>query len=97
MTLSSALTMTNPCLKLCAKSDRLPPLRFDCGTEDPLIQHNRELSRELKKAGIPYVYEEFSGGHSWTYWETHLADMLRFFAARLNETIRELVISIFHS
>jgi enterochelin esterase-like enzyme len=51
-----------------------------------LLQYNRDLSRELKKAGIPYVYDEFSGGHSWTYWETHLADMLRFFAAQLNET-----------
>jgi putative tributyrin esterase len=61
----------------------LPPLRFDCGSEDLLIEYNRELSRELKKAGIPHVYEEFAGGHSWPYWETHLADMLRFFAAQL--------------
>jgi putative tributyrin esterase len=63
--------------------ERLPPLRFDCGSEDLLIEHNRELSRELKKAGIPHTYEEFSGGHSWPYWETHLADMLRFFAKQL--------------
>src|SRR5581483_8194537 len=55
--------------------DKLPPLRFDCGTEDQLIEHNRELHRELNKAGIEHVYEEFPGGHSWSYWETHLADM----------------------
>jgi S-formylglutathione hydrolase FrmB len=65
---------------------RLPALRFDCGAEDPLIEFNRELSRELKQAGIPHVYEEFSGGHSWPYWETHLADMLRFFAKQLEST-----------
>jgi S-formylglutathione hydrolase FrmB len=63
--------------------ERLPPLRFDCGTEDQLIEYNRELSRELKKAGIAHTYEEFPGAHSWAYWETHLADMLRFFAAQL--------------
>jgi S-formylglutathione hydrolase FrmB len=63
--------------------DRLPPLRFDCGTEDQLIEYNRELSRELKKAGIPHTYEEFPGAHSWPYWERHLAEMLRFFAAQL--------------
>jgi S-formylglutathione hydrolase FrmB len=63
----------------------LPALRFDCGVEDPLIEFNRELDRELKQGGIPHVYEEFSGGHSWPYWETHLADMLRFFAAQLRK------------
>ncbi len=59
--------------------DRLPPLRFDCGTEDPLLGHNRELSEQLKRSGIAHGYEEFPGGHEWPYWETHLADMLRFF------------------
>jgi len=68
---------------LMRNRDRLPPLRFDCGREDPLIEYNRELNRELKKTGIPHVYEEFPGGHSWPYWETHLADMLRFFAKQL--------------
>lgn len=68
---------------LVRNRDRLPPLRFDCGTEDQLIQHNRELSRELKKAAIPHTYEEFPGAHSWLYWELHLADMLRFFAGSL--------------
>lgn len=59
--------------------DRLPPLRFDCGTEDPLLEYNRELTRQLKHAGIAHTYEEFPGGHEWPYWEKHLADMLRFF------------------
>jgi len=64
---------------------KLPPLRFDCGTEDQLIQFNRELNRQLKDAGIKHVYEEFPGAHSWPYWEAHLADMLRFFAAQLTK------------
>jgi putative tributyrin esterase len=66
--------------------NRLPPLRFDCGTEDPLIEHNRELTRELKRAGIAHTYAEFPGGHSWPYWETHLADMLRVFGEQLKGT-----------
>jgi putative tributyrin esterase len=68
---------------LVRNRDHLPPLRFDCGSEDPLIEYNRELSRELKSGGIPHIYEEFPGGHSWPYWETHLEDMLRFFAKQL--------------
>ena len=59
--------------------DRLPPIRFDCGTEDVLIEENRQLHRDLLTANVPHVYEEFSGGHAWQYWETHVADSLRFF------------------
>lgn len=58
----------------------LPPFRFDCGTDDPLLPANRKLHRELDDAGIPHRYEEFPGGHQWPYWEAHLADSLRFFA-----------------
>lgn len=57
----------------------LPPLRFDCGADDQLIDDNRALHRDLDARGISHVYEEFPGAHTWTYWETHLADSLRFF------------------
>jgi len=60
--------------------DHLPPLRFDCGTQDPLLEHNRKLTRQLQEAHIPHEYEEFPGGHEWPYWEQHLVEMLRFFA-----------------
>ena len=58
----------------------LPALRFDCGTSDRLLEHNRTLHRELESRGIAHVYEEFPGGHEWSYWEKHLEDSLRFFA-----------------
>jgi putative tributyrin esterase len=59
--------------------ENLPPLRFDCGTEDPLLFDNRELHDRLEWASIPHVYEEFPGGHEWPYWERHVADTLLFF------------------
>ena len=58
---------------------RLPPIRFDCGTEDSLLEYNRTLHTQMQSAGIQHIYEEFAGGHEWPYWEKHLADMLRFF------------------
>lgn len=61
----------------------LPPMRFDCGLDDPLLEANRELHAALEEEGIEHVYEEFPGGHEWPYWEEHLADTLRFFAAHL--------------
>lgn len=75
------LTDTDPLAVIdCAKlSSPLPQLRFDCGTEDSLIEPNRALHRELEAAGIRHGYEEFPGGHTWEYWHEHLADTLRFF------------------
>lgn len=57
---------------------RLPPLRFDCGTDDPLLPGNRALHAALDARGIEHQYEEFAGGHDWLYWRLHLADSLRF-------------------
>ena len=57
---------------------RLPPLRFDCGTDDHLLPGNRALHAALDARGIEHQYEEFAGGHDWPYWRLHLADTLRF-------------------
>ena len=69
------------CLK--AHAQRLPPFRFDCGTEDFLVEPNRELHRQLTEGGIAHEYQEFPGIHDWPYWQEHLADSLRFFARHL--------------
>jgi putative tributyrin esterase len=60
-----------------------PPLRFDCGTEDPLLASNRALHEGLARAGIAHEFTEHPGGHTWDYWREHLADSLRFFGAVL--------------
>jgi len=65
---------------ILAHRGTLPPLRFDCGTSDPLLEANRELHAQLEAEGIAHEYTEFPGGHEWAYWEEHLADTLRFFA-----------------
>jgi putative tributyrin esterase len=57
----------------------LPPIRFDCGSEDPLIDASRRLHEELTHQRVPHVYEEFPGGHDWSYWSAHLQDTLLFF------------------
>ena len=59
--------------------DQLPPIRFDCGTEDSLLEANRTLSRELDSKGIDHIYKEFEGGHTWDYWREHLKESLMFF------------------
>jgi enterochelin esterase-like enzyme len=57
----------------------LAPLRFDCGTEDPLVEANRRLHADLTAHGVTHGYQEFPGYHSWDYWALHLPDTLLFF------------------
>ena len=68
---------------ILANRETLPPLRIDCGTNDQLIQYNRELHKGLSDQGIPHSYEEFPGGHEWEYWQDHLVDTLLFFNKHL--------------
>jgi putative tributyrin esterase len=58
----------------------LPRLRIDCGTEDPLLHHNRTLHAKLNDAGIEHSYTEYRGGHEWPYWEARLPETLLHFA-----------------
>ena len=68
----------SPLFWLRKNRNYLPPLRFDCGVDDPLIEDNRGLHKALESDGIEHRYEEFSGGHDWPYWQTHVENTLRF-------------------
>jgi len=64
---------------------QLPPIRFDCGISDSLIEPNRVLHQQLEEKGIAHTYVEHEGAHNWTYWEKHLPDALRFFWEELRK------------
>ncbi|MEM8526085.1 MAG: alpha/beta hydrolase-fold protein [Bacteroidota bacterium] len=59
--------------------DRLPALRFDCGVSDELIEPNRLLHQQLTELEIKHHYQEFGGGHEWSYWQEHVKETYRFF------------------
>lgn len=61
--------------------NNIPKLRFDCGTEDDLISFNRELHAALDKKEVNHIYEEFKGGHEWSYWGEHIKKTMLFFAS----------------
>lgn len=54
----------------------LPELFLSIGTEDPLLQVNRDYHALLQRCGVSHTYEEHPGGHTWDYWDGHLPDML---------------------
>jgi hypothetical protein len=53
-------------------------LRFDCGTEDLLIEANRRLHADLNARRGPRL-PGVPGYHSWDYRALHLPDTLLFF------------------
>jgi S-formylglutathione hydrolase FrmB len=75
----------NDVFKLAEEIDRelLPAIRFDCGTDDGLIEHNRQFHAHLERLGIAHEYEEFPGAHDWGYWDIHIQEALAFHARAL--------------
>lgn len=63
-------------MRLAAK--HLPALRFDCGVADELLESNRTLHHALEEADVPHVYDEYPGGHEWSYWQQHVVKTLLF-------------------
>lgn len=64
---------------MLAHKNELPPIRFDCGVADELLQANRTLHEEMAAAEIPHDYEEYPGGHEWPYWQEYVKKTFLFF------------------
>jgi putative tributyrin esterase len=62
--------------KLKGQTD-LPLISFDCGTEDELIESNRDFDALLTDLGIAHHYAEHPGGHTWEYWDAYVVDGLK--------------------
>jgi len=58
--------------------DMLPAIRIDCGTEDGLIETNRDFHNHLNQLNIAHEYEEFPGAHDWAYWDIHVQEAIEF-------------------
>lgn len=57
---------------------RAPALRFDCGLDDQLLAHDRDLHTHLEALRIAHEYDEFPGGHTWDYSDLHVQEAVRF-------------------
>jgi S-formylglutathione hydrolase FrmB len=68
--------------KALAPANR-PHFRFDCGVDDFLLDENRQFRDHLENIGFPHDYEEFTGDHSWPYWDEHVQDALKFHGRNL--------------
>lgn len=63
-------------------AEQLPPgllnVHIDCGTEDDLIEVNRELHRKLLKQGVEHEYIEKPGAHDAAYWAESIDSIMSF-------------------
>jgi S-formylglutathione hydrolase FrmB/lysophospholipase L1-like esterase len=59
---------------------------FDSGVDDNAtgaIWDGRLLHEKLVKLGIPHIWREHAGTHSWDYWKSHLPEHLNFHQAAM--------------
>lgn len=66
---------------IAAKSEtdakNLPFFYIDCGTEDFLIQSNRDFTRLLADKKIPHEFRELPGAHNWAFWDAQIQEFLK--------------------
>lgn len=65
--------------------DILPPLQFDCGSDDILFKSNCRFNESLTALGVEHQFEIFDGGHEWPYWHQHVQRDFLFFS-KIEET-----------
>lgn len=58
--------------KLKAAGAKLPEIYMACGTEDFLIEPNREFHRFLEEQGVEHVYCESKGIHDMIFWSEYV-------------------------
>jgi S-formylglutathione hydrolase FrmB len=59
-------------------SPGLLKLHIDCGTEDELIEVNRDLHRKLLSRGVEHEYIEKPGAHDAAYWAESIDSIMSF-------------------
>jgi S-formylglutathione hydrolase FrmB len=71
----------------------LPALYADAAIDDERLAQNREFRAAMAASRIPLSYAEWKGKHTWTYWQQHLPDGLRFISDHL---VREAIAQKMH-
>ncbi len=62
--------------KLKEKGERIPPIYMCCGTEDFLLQNNRDFHAFLTAQGVAHEYHEGPGRHDMAFWSEHIVHVV---------------------
>lgn len=58
----------------------LPNIYMACGSEDILIDQNRDLNAYLNSISYDHIYVESPGIHDWTFWDNYIEKALLWLA-----------------
>jgi S-formylglutathione hydrolase FrmB len=58
------------------KIKNLPFVYLDCGTEDFLINSNREFVNLLLEKKVKHEFRQLPGGHDWKFWDAQIQELL---------------------
>lgn len=58
--------------RLSQENKKIPQIYMACGTEDFLLENNRQFHRFLDSNNIPHIYLESGGGHDMTFWNEYV-------------------------
>ena len=64
-------------LKLKKENARIPKIYMACGTEDFLIEENRDYKAFLEENDVDLTYVEGPGAHTWDFWDTYIEKVLQ--------------------
>ena len=67
------------------KLKAMPYVYQSCGTEDFLIQNNRDFLAVLNEKKVPHEYREHPGVHDWAFWDDQVREFLDIAARRLKK------------
>ncbi|MDR3334587.1 MAG: esterase family protein [Treponema sp.] len=57
----------------------IPAIYMACGSEDFLIEQNRDNHRHLEKIGVPHRYDEGPGIHDFKFWNEYIDKALQWY------------------
>ena len=57
--------------RILAEKGRMPGIYMACGTEDFLLENNREFHKFLEGRGVEHIYKESKGSHDMTFWNEY--------------------------
>ena len=63
--------------RLKAAGKKIPDIYMCCGTEDFLIENNRQMHRFLEEEGVAHEYHEAPGSHDMAFWTEHIRKIVR--------------------
>lgn len=64
--------------KAAKENIQLPFIYLTCGLNDSLYEMNQDLRKQMDFLHIPYIYEEWAGGHEWPFWDKSIQMFIKY-------------------